>query len=155
MLPLNPSWGSESGVDSSMKQSAALWLSGFYSFHCISGCLHSLQTSFSLVVYQVQEVFFFKKGEKRRKTLALEFTPSTPGGWRVVETDRKTFLTFYKWLSLSFLFGQTKSPITSNLSLGARRSPQKPDWLCTLSWAQQEKIAHVCHVIGTSHVHTA
>lgn len=38
---------------------------------------------------------FFLKGEKGRKTLALQFTPSTTGCWRVVKADRKTFLTFY------------------------------------------------------------
>lgn len=89
----------------SMKQSEALWLllfsffcwSSFCYSHCIPRCLHSLQSSFSRVLYQVQEVFLFifLKGEKGRKTLALQFTPSTPGRSTVGKADRKTLLTFY------------------------------------------------------------
>ena len=72
MLPLNPSWASQNGVDSSMKQSKELWIILFIyyffasiwfsllSLLCLAVCVafrHLLPWWF----YQVEEVFLLKK----------------------------------------------------------------------------------------------
>lgn len=112
--------------------------------HCIPGCLHSLQISFSLVVYQVQEGFFFLKGEKKilwhfnLPHLLLGAGELWKHSWHSIMAFSEDFISF----------GQTKSQITSTLSLGARWSPRKTSLaeLCTLSWAGY--IADVGHITG-------
>lgn len=100
MLRLNPSWGSQGRVDSSVKQSKALWIFFFWANRvtialtvCLGVCIAYRHPS-AVWFIRSRRYFSNKRVREGKKTLALQFTPSTPGRWRVVEADRKTLVTF-------------------------------------------------------------
>jgi len=97
----------------------------FCCFHCIPGCLHSLETSFSLVVYQMQELFLKKRcggggGEENLWNFNLPH-PSLGAGELQKLIGKHSLHSIMAFSEDPVIaLGQTKSQITSTLSLAAR-----------------------------------
>lgn len=141
MLRLNPSWGSQSRVDSSVKGSKALW--GFFLFLfflanqvstaltvCLCVCIAYRHPS---AVWFIRSRRYFSNKRVREEEQLWHFNlPHLLLGagelWKLIGKHLwHSIIAFSKDSVISF--GPTKSHITSTISLGARWPSQRPDWL--------------------------